>query len=557
MKFLPSVSRVGIPRLGWPRLSRPQLRRPWFRGAQPTAPDAREPLSAADQAAHDEDARILRRTRVRLMLVSGAVTAVILAALGVTIYTAVSNLIVSDSVSKLQDFAQLYAGPLDKSQLPSPRTLDPQWGTRYAGVFILGWAVEPDGEPSIFVRTVPLPPGVPVSAGVASSGTKGTDLRDVVTAQGVPLRVYTVAGRFVDNNGLAHQFFVQTAADRSQEIDLLRLLLVVLLVGGAAALLLSLLAGYLYAGRALVPIKASMTRREAALQRQREFAANASHELRTPLTVIGASVEDLKRNRRSRVEDVGEALGDIDAEVQHMTALVEDLLLIARTDSGVVQVERLPVDLGDVSVEAASMLTALGDEKAVKVEVDASPAFVLGDRLRLRQLVTILTDNAIRHTNQGSTVTVRIQPDTVVATLRVEDQGPGVKPEDLPRLFERFWRADDAPAGGTGLGLSIAKWIVEQHSGIIGVYNRPEGGATFWAQLPLLGPGAQEPGPGAPASTEWSAPAGSNGTTANAGGIPMWTPEEQPDPAAPNVDGAGAVPAPADEADVVRSHSQP
>ncbi len=195
-----------------------------------------------------------------------------------------------------------------------------------------------------------------------------------------------------------------------------------------------------------------MNRREAALQRQREFAANASHELRTPLTVIGASIEDLKRNRRSRVEDVGEALGDIDAEVDHMTALVEDLLLLARTDSGVVQVERLPVDLGDIAVEAASMLANLGEEKAVKVEIDALPAFVLGDQLRLRQLVTILTDNAIRHTNQGSTVRVHIHPDTTVAIMRVDDEGPGVKPEDLPRIFERFWRADDAPAGGHGPG---------------------------------------------------------------------------------------------------------
>jgi signal transduction histidine kinase len=458
------------------------------------------------------------------MAVSGLVTLVILGALGVTVYTAVSNLIVSDSISRLEDFAQSIARPLDNSQMPSPRTLDPQWGTRYAGVFILGWISLPDGDISPFVRTQPLPPGIPVMSAVSASGTKSTDLRDVVTAQGVPLRVYTVAGQLVDNNGNAHQFYVQTAADRSQEIDLLHLLLVVLLVGGAGALLLSLLAGYFYAGRALVPIRSSMNRREAALQRQREFAANASHELRTPLTVIGASVEDLKRNRRSRVEDVGEALGDIDAEVHHMTALVEDLLLLARTDSGVVQVERVPVDLSDIAVEAASMLSGLGEEKAVKVELDAWPALVLGDQLRLRQLVTILTDNAIRHTNQGSTVRVQIHPDTTVAIMRVDDQGPGVKPEDLPRIFERFWRADDAPEGGTGLGLSIAKWIVEQHGGTIGAYNRPEGGASFWVQLPLYVAQA----PGAAAVTPSVTPSNGAGHDAatEAAGQPTWRPED-------------------------------
>ena len=116
--------------------------------------------------------------------------------------------------------------------------------------------------------------------------------------------------------------------------------------------------------------------------------------------------------------------------------------------------------------------------------LDPLPAPVTGDPLRLRQLVTILVDNAIRHSPAGSTVAVWVRPETGGALLQVDDHGPGVKPEDLPRLFERFWRADNAPAGGTGLGLAIAKWIVEQHGGTIGAFNRPEGGASFWARLP-------------------------------------------------------------------------
>ena len=93
-------------------------------------------------------------------------------------------------------------------------------------------------------------------------------------------------------------------------------------------------------------------------------------------------------------------------------------------------------------------------------------------------------DNAIRHSPKGSTVTVNVRPDAAAAWLYVEDQGPGIKPEDLPRLWERFWRADNAPAGGTGLGLAIAKWIVDQHGGTIGAMNREEGGARFWVRLP-------------------------------------------------------------------------
>jgi signal transduction histidine kinase len=475
-----SVPGLSLPKVGVPKIGRPSLRLPWRRGSAMGGPT----MLGGAPILHEEDVRILRRTRLRLMAVSGLVTAIILVVLSGAIYGAVSNLVVSDSISRLTDYAELYApgGPP-----PPPKVLARQWGTRYAGIFLYEWAVAPDGQVSTGWRTDQNPPGFPYQPAAASVGTEGTDIRDVSTA-GVQLRVYTRALQVTDVDGTVYQVYIQTAMDRSQESDLLHLLQGVLVVGSLAALLLALLAGYFYAGRALVPIRASMTRREAALKRQREFAANASHELRTPLTVIGASVEDLKRNRRSKVEDVGEALGDIDAEVDHMTALVEDLLLLARTDSGVVQVEKVPVDLADVAVESVSMLSQVAAEKHVTLELDPLPAFVLGDQLRLRQLVTILTDNAVKHTRPGTTVTVHIQPQPGAALLRVDDQGSGVKPEDLPRIFERFWRADDAPAGGTGLGLSIAKWIVEQHGGTIGVQNRTEGGATFWATIPLWAP---------------------------------------------------------------------
>jgi signal transduction histidine kinase len=219
-----------------------------------------------------------------------------------------------------------------------------------------------------------------------------------------------------------------------------------------------------------------------------------------------------------------------------LTALVDDMLLLARTDSGVVQVERMPMDLADVAVEAASTLSPLGDERGVRVVADPLPAPVLGDPLRLRQLVTILVDNAIRHSPSGSSVAVRVRPASGAAYLWVEDQGHGIKPEDLPRLFERFWRADNAPVGGTGLGLSIARWIVEQHGGTIGAENRPEGGARFWVRLPSLNPSAKGvPDSGASASPEsafesaFEAPAATS-TPESTARPPDWTPGDQDHP---------------------------
>ena len=126
-------------------------------------------------------------------------------------------------------------------------------------------------------------------------------------------------------------------------------------------------------------------------------------------------------------------------------------------------------------------------ERDVQLALDPEPAIVDGDHARLRQLTVILVDNAIRHTPRGGNVQVRTRADRREATLQVDDDGPGIQPEDMPHVFERFWRAPGAAAGGTGLGLAIAKSIVDLHDGRIVVSNRPEGGARFIVRLPIAG----------------------------------------------------------------------
>jgi signal transduction histidine kinase len=463
------------------------------------------------QNGHEDDLRLLRRTRLRLMLVSGAVTLLILVVLEGATYATVSNRVESAALDRLSLAAGIHVTPGD-----DPFAYAMTGPGAGVGVVIVDAQSQVVTASKLLVTraTGALIPGLPDSGSLAAVNGAGLyDIRDVTLQDGTPCRV--MSGVLNDPRFPGYKW--QLVQSRTDEVGLLNIVGTVLLGGGLLALLASLLAGYLYAGRALVPIRASIDRRQAALQRQREFAANASHELRTPLTVIGASVEDLKRNRRSKVEDVGEALDDIEAEVGHMTALVEDMLLLARTDSGVVQIERMQLDLGDVAAEAAGMLSAVGQERGVAVVLDPRPASVSGDPMRLRQLVTILVDNAIRHSPAGSTVTVLVRPEAGVplfplggALLEVDDQGAGIKEADLPRLFERFWRADDAPAGGTGLGLAIARWIVDQHGGSIGAGNRPEGGASFWVRLPNL-PVVEEPlveEPTAPAAEpdQWARP---------------------------------------------------
>jgi signal transduction histidine kinase len=296
----------------------------------------------------------------------------------------------------------------------------------------------------------------------------------------MPVRVLTDPVTF-----RGRQLYVQIVGDRTTEERTLNVLVIVLVVGGAVALLVASGVGAAYASRALVPIRQSLVGQRQALRRQREFAADASHELRTPLTVIRASVDDLERHPKQPVADVGTALTDIRDEVDHLTTMVDDLLLLARSDSGAIELERVSLDLGDVASSGASALGLLAQQRSVRLLVDPAPAEVAGDPARLRQLVGILVDNALRHAPPGSAVDVRVRTDGADAVLVVEDEGPGIKPEDLPRVFDRFYRAAGSPGGGTGLGLAIAAWIVERHGGRIGAANREPSGARFTVRIPL------------------------------------------------------------------------
>ena len=230
--------------------------------------------------------------------------------------------------------------------------------------------------------------------------------------------------------------------DRTAEQETLDLLLQVLVGGGVLALVLASMLGAVYATRALVPIRASLSAQREALRRQREFAADASHELRTPLTIVRSSVEDLRLHEDQPVAQVGTALDDIDAEVGHLTSLVEDLLLLARSDSGALDLTLQPVELGDIAADAAFAMMSPAAARGVHVEVDPEPVMVAGDPLRLRQVVTILVDNAVRHSPDAGEVAVRVRRDGRPPSWwsRTRARRP---PEDLPHVFDRFWRAAD------------------------------------------------------------------------------------------------------------------
>ena len=228
---------------------------------------------------------------------------------------------------------------------------------------------------------------------------------------------------------------------------------------------------------------------KAEERRKSRFVSDVSHELRTPLTAIRGGAETLLESEDVTAEDRDRFLMSIVSESDRLTRLANDLLALERIEGTTGELPVAQVDLTAVIRHTVETLEPLTEERGVAVAVEGEATFVLGDRDRLQQVMANLVDNATRMTPRGGTVTVRIERTKKRAIVSVLDEGPGLPPEDVDRVFDRFWRASASRArskGGAGLGLSIARAIVERHGGHIRAANRPEGGAAFSFDLPLL-----------------------------------------------------------------------
>src|SRR6266567_1637883 len=314
-------------------------------------------------------------------------------------------------------------------------------------------------------------------------------------------------------------------------------LLVIWLFHGTLALLIAAIGGYWLAGKALRPVKMitrmaneinatdlrrrlhlkrrdefgelaatfdqMLARLEAAFKRQTQFTADASHELRTPLTII-----DLEINRAltqlERPEEYRQILEQIQAENEQMTYIVNNLLTLARADTGQLVLQREVVDVGDMVLGCVERLLSLAQQSHITLSTGPLPELlVCGDPQYLSRLLLNLIENAIKYSSGiGTRVHVELACEQEQwAVVRVQDDGPGIAQEHLPSLFERFYRVDKARArksehtsvaagqqdpGGTGLGLAIVYWISQAHGGEVRVESKPGSGSIFQVRLPLL-----------------------------------------------------------------------
>jgi signal transduction histidine kinase len=225
---------------------------------------------------------------------------------------------------------------------------------------------------------------------------------------------------------------------------------------------------------------------QGAYRAQQRFVADASHELRAPLTAIQGNLELLERQTNMPPEERRQAVSEAKHEAHRLARLVADLLALARADAGV-PLRREPVELDRILMESVADARHL--TRGQKLEVGhLEPAVVHGDPDRLKQLILILLDNAIKYTPPSGQVTASLHRNGQSVEVAVRDTGIGIPKEALPRVFDRFYRADPARTrdpGGTGLGLSIARWIAEQHSGAVTIKSSPGQGTTATAHLPL------------------------------------------------------------------------
>ena len=366
-------------------------------------------------------------------------------------------------------------------------------------------------------------PSTSITQSLHGSTWQGT----VIARNGQEVRVYSMA--LVDNGKIFA--VLQVGESLARLTDTLQSILIALLAITPFVLLLSAFGSYWLAKRAFRPIhrltrtardiKAGdlhrrvpvpkardevqdlaltlnemIGRLDQAFTQQRRFVADASHELRTPVTVI-RSITDVALAQPLSPEEYEAVLRDVNAETERLSQLINDLLALARTDEGQVQLDREPVRLDLLAFDVALTMEPLAVERGITLQMrKLEPATVLGDTARLIQAMMGLVDNALTYTNAGGTVTLNVEVSDTSAYFIVRDTGIGISPQDAVHIFERFYRADPArsrAAGGSGLGLALVDWVVRAHGGSIAVESQPGLGSTFKVSLPLTPATAAHP----------------------------------------------------------------
>ncbi|SFI38155.1 His Kinase A (phospho-acceptor) domain-containing protein [Paenibacillus sp. UNC496MF] len=306
---------------------------------------------------------------------------------------------------------------------------------------------------------------------------EGENALRTLMANGHAYRAYNYPNLALEPRTIAEIGIVRNLDDARGTLRALRM---DIYAAAAAGVAVSLPLGLFLAGRALVPIRRSR-------EKETRFVADASHELRTPIAVVQAQTELLLRVPGHTIEREAGQINVILKESRRMSRLVNDLLTLARSDSDRLLLRPEDFELDVLARELASRFRLLAATKRVAIRCEAdAPVPIRGDEERVRQLLAILLDNALKYTPPDGRIALTVRRQASFAVIGVADTGCGIAKEDLPRVFDRFYRGDKARSraeGGTGLGLSIAEWIAKAHGGAITIASEPGEGTVVEVRL--------------------------------------------------------------------------
>lgn len=276
---------------------------------------------------------------------------------------------------------------------------------------------------------------------------------------------------------------VQVLINIDREISFVNTLLSALIILNIASVFLLGLINWLLVGRSLIPVRRSW-------EQQKDFIADASHEIRTPISVIQANLDALLANKEHKVQDNMRWINNINTETQQMAKLTDDLLLLAKKDANQLQFYKEYIDLTKVARQTVEEVGELFKTADIDLQINnEQEVYMFADEFRIRQLLLILLDNAMKYTPAGGSVHVNVKQSEGEVQLSVTDTGIGISKEDQQLIFGRFYRADKTrsrEAGGTGLGLPIAAWIIDEHNGKVNLVSTVDVGTAFRIIFPAL-----------------------------------------------------------------------
>jgi signal transduction histidine kinase len=444
-------------------------------------------LSGRRKASTDPSAAMFRQIRLRLILWYASVLAIILLVVGGLLYFSMEQTVMGPVNTILTTTATAYAAPWQRSGLAPCLTSRNHFDG--GGPLLLVACYDNSGSQLGTPQgPIYLAPGFldPSLAHSALNNGSASDVVDGGSYSGYDLGALSRYAEVVRDPD-THQALgvIQVGVPAAGELAAMHALLTLLLILLPLALLGATIGGFFLAERALAPAR-------LAFERQQTFIADASHELRTPLTLLRADAEVLLRGRARFDPDDAALLEDIVVETEHLSAIANNLLTLARLDSGAMRLEPDVVDLATIATDAAHRVDALARERGITIRLgQLSSVAVLGDPQLLAQATLALVDNALKYAGSGSEITLSTSREGDLATLAVHDTGPGIAAEHLPLLGQRFYRPDKArarAAGGAGLGLSVVRGILALHHGSLDLDSTPGEGTTAILLIPVITP---------------------------------------------------------------------